>query len=124
MTLKKFLSLMSGLTFLLFLVFIFIFNVINPETSTWLGFTLFYFSLFLCLSGVFIIFGYLLRKKFSKKTINFYLIRDSFRQSFLFSFLIISTLFMLAENLFSWTNIIILVIILSIIEYILINEKK
>jgi hypothetical protein len=31
---------------------------------------------------------------------------------------------MLAQNIFSWLNISLLIIILSIIEYILINEKK
>ena len=73
--------------------------------------------------GIIALIGFLLRKKFSKNTLDFYLVKTSFRQSFLFSFLITTVLFMLAEHIFSWLNILILIIILSIIEYLLINKK-
>jgi hypothetical protein len=124
MSLKKYLSLMSVITIITWGVFVFIVLNIDPEVSNWLGFLLFYFSLFIPLSGSLTIIGFLIRKRFSKKIMNTYLIKTSFRQSFLFSFLVVSILFMLAESLFSWLNIAILIIALSIIEYVLINEKK
>lgn len=124
MTLKKFLLSITGLTLLSLIIFLIIAFSIDPKQSNWAGFFLFYFSLFLFLSGILAIFGFTLRKKIVKNNFDFYLIKTSFRQSFLFSFLIIATLFMIAERLFSWLNIIILIIILTIIEYILINEKK
>ncbi len=123
MSLKKYLLTMSGLTLLLWIIFIWLINSINPETTNWFGFAFFYFSLFLSLSGTMALIGFLIRKRFSKTTLNFYLVKTSFRQSFIFSFLITTVLFMLAEHIFSWLNILILIIILSIIEYLLINKK-
>ncbi len=123
MSLKKYLLAMSSLTILLWIVFIWLISSINPETTNWFGFAFFYFSLFLSLSGTIALIGFLFRKKLSKNTLDFYLVKTSFRQSFLFSFLITTVLFMLAEHIFSWLNILILIIILSIIEYLLINKK-
>ena len=124
MSLRKYLLTMSSLTILLWIIFICLINSINPETSNFFGFAFFYFSLFLSLSGTISLIGFLIRKKISKNTLDFYLVKTSFRQSFLFSFLISAVLFMLAEHIFSWLNIFILIIILSIIEYLLINNKK
>jgi len=124
MTLKKCLLTMTSLTLLLWAIFIFLIIAINPETANWLTLTLIYFSLFLSLSGLITIISFIIRKKINKKELPFYLIKTSFRQSFSFAFLIVATLFMLAQNLFSWLNILIIIIILSIIEYIFINENK
>lgn len=124
MTLKKCLLTMVSLTLLLWSIFIFLIIVINPETANWIALSLIYFSLFLSLSSLITIISFIIRKKINKKELPFYLIKTSFRQSFSFAFLIIATLFMLAQNLFSWFNILIIIIILSIIEYIFINEKK
>lgn len=124
MTLKKYLLSFSSVVLLTWIIFIFLITTINPETSNWLSFALFYFSLFLAIGGTINVFGLLIRRRLLKNMLNFHLAKDSFRQSFLFSFLLVSILFMLAENLFSWLNILIIIIILSIIEYILINDSK
>ncbi len=124
MTLKKCLLTMMSLTLLLWAIFIFLIIVINPETANSLILALIYFSLFLSLSGLITIISFIIRKKINKKELPFYLIKTSFRQSFSFAFLIVAILFMLAQSLFSWLNILIIIIILSIIEYIFINEKK
>lgn len=124
MTLKKYLLSFSAIVLLTWGIFIFLAMMIDPETSNWLSFVLFYFSLFLALGGTINIFGLLLRRRLLKNSLNFHLAKSSFRQSFLFSFLLVSSLFMLAENLFSWLNILILIIILSIIEYVLISDSK
>lgn len=124
MTLKKCLLTMISLTLLLWVIFVFLIIVVNPETATWLTLSLIYFSLFLSLSGLITIISFIIRVKINKKELPFHLIKISFRQSFSFAFLIVATLFMLAQNLFSWLNILIIIIILSIIEYIFINEKK
>ncbi len=124
MSLKKYLISMTTATIITWLLFIFIMNKIDPEITNWIGFLFFYFALFLALSGTIAILGFIIRKKIIKETLIFYSVKNSFRQSFLFSFLIVSVLFMLAENLFSWLNIIILIAILSILEYILISKTK
>jgi len=115
---------MTGLTLLSWAISIFLINSINPETTNWIGFIFFYFSLFLSLSGSLALIGFIIRKKTMKEALDLYIVKTSFRQAFLFSCLITATLFMLGEHLFSWLNILILIIILSIIEYLLINKQK
>lgn len=123
MTLRKYLISMSFLSLLLWAVFVFIAKSVNPEITNWFGFFLFYISLFFALSSTLTIFGFVFRLVFSKKNLLFNSVRSSFRQSFLLSFLLIAILIMLAENIFSWLNIIIVILILSIVEYIFISEK-
>ncbi len=124
MSLKNYLLTMTGASLLSWAIFIFVLNFTSPETTSWIIFALFYFSLFLSLSGIFTLLGFIIRQKMFHKSLAFYSVKASFRQSFLFSFLLIAILFMLAQNIFSWLNISLLIIILAIIEYILINEKK
>ena len=124
MSLKKYLIATTALTLLSWAIFIFLLNFTSPETNSWIIFSLFYFSLFLALNGFFTLIGFIIRRKIFHKSLTFYSLRSASRQSFLFSFLIIALLFMLAQNIFSWFNIFLLVAILAIIEYILIQEKK
>ncbi len=124
MSLKKYLLSMAGLTLLSWGIFIFLMNSIDPKVTNWVGFVFFYFSLFLALSGTLALIGFIIRKKTMKEVLDFHIVNTSFRQAFLFSVLITATLFMLGEHLFSWINIIILIIILSITEYLLINKQK
>lgn len=124
MSLKKYLLSMAGLTLLSWGIFIFLMNSIDPKVTNWVGFVFFYFSLFLALSGTLALIGFIIRKKTMKEALDFHIVNTSFRQAFLFSVLITATLFMLGEHLFSWINIIILIIILSITEYLLINKQK
>jgi len=114
---------MSFLSLLLWAVFVFIASVIDPNITNWFGFFLFYLSLFFALSSALTILGFVFRMIFSKKSLLFNSVRSSFRQSFLLSFLFVAILLMLAENIFSWLNIVIVVLILSIVEYIFISEK-
>ncbi len=118
MNLKKYLLAMSILSLVSWAIFIFLINTINPESSDYLGFFIFYYSFFVALSSSLIILSFLIKKKF-----NIGSNKKSFRQSLLISILITAILFMLAESLFSWLNIGLLILILSIIEYSLINNK-
>jgi len=112
MSLKKYLLSMTGLTLLSWGIFIFLMTSIDPKITNWVGFVFFYFSLFLALSGTLALIGFIIRKKIVKEVLDFCIVKTSFRQAFLFSILITATLFMLGEHLFSWINIIILIIIL------------
>lgn len=123
MSLRNYLSFMTLLSLFLWFIFVFLARAIDPEITNWVGFVLFYSSLFLALSGSLTVFGFFTRSLFSRKNLKINLVRTSFRQSFLFSFLFISILFMLAENLFSWLNVIIIILILSILEYIFMSDK-
>jgi hypothetical protein len=105
-------------------VFIFILNMIDPTTTNFLGFVIFYLSLFLALSGTIAVVGSFIRFKIMKKELVFNSVKTAFRQSFLFSFLIVAILYLLAEKLFSWLNLFLLIVILSVVEFLMISYKQ
>jgi hypothetical protein len=104
--------------------FIFVLNTVNPEITNWLGFVLFYSSLFLAVSGLAAIVGFLVRFWLLKQKLAFYSVNSAFRQSFLFALLIISVLLLLANNLFTILNVLLLVVIITLIEFFLISHRK
>ncbi|MFA5109627.1 MAG: hypothetical protein WC458_03725 [Patescibacteria group bacterium] len=124
MTLKNYLWVMSTLTAVCWGIFIFVANLVDPETTNWLGFLLFYLALFASLSGTITLIGFLVRFVALKKELAFNLVKIAFRQSFLFSFFIVSLLILKAQNLFSWLNLFLLVIIFTILELFLVGHKK
>ncbi len=121
MTLKGYSSIMFITTTICWLLWLVIVNQVDPEVTNWLGFSLFYFSLFLSLLGTASLLGFVIRFIAMKQELVFRLVKDAFRQSFLLSFLIIASLFLLSMKLFSWTNVALLVLSLSILEFILLN---
>ncbi|MCF7820440.1 MAG: hypothetical protein K9M44_03155 [Candidatus Pacebacteria bacterium] len=124
MTLKKYLSLMIIATLVCWATFIFVLNTINPEITNFLGFLFFYASLFLAVSGTASILGFVIRFWLLRQKLAFYSVKTAFRQAFLFGVLIILSLIFLANNLFTWTNIIFIVIILSLLEFFFISYKR
>ncbi|PIR13078.1 hypothetical protein COV49_03380 [Candidatus Falkowbacteria bacterium CG11_big_fil_rev_8_21_14_0_20_39_10] len=95
---------------------------VNPETTNWLGFSLFYLALFLSLAGTAAIIGFLVRFIFLKRQLAFRAVKIAFRQSFIFAFLITTSLVLLAYDLFTWLNLVLLVVGLSALEYFLISH--
>ena len=124
MTLKNYLWVMSVLTLICWGIFIFVAKLVDPTATNWIGFALFYFSLFLTLSGTCALFGFVFRFVALKKELAFNLVKLAFRQSFLFSLFIVFVLFLKAHNLFNWLNLFLLVIIFTILELFLISYKK
>ncbi len=121
MTLRSYLIMMIAATSLCWAAFVFVIWTVNPFITNRLGFFLFYLSLFLALAGSAAIIGFLIRFIVLKRELAFRAVKIAFRQSFLFSFLIVATLFLLAKDLFSWLNLLFLIIGLSILEYFLIS---
>lgn len=124
MTLRSYLTIMIITTICSWFVFFVVLNIVNPETTNWIGFVLFYFSLFLSITGTSAILGFLVRFIGLRHELAFCAVKIAFRQSFLFAFLIIISLFLLANDLFTWVNLILLIIGLSILEFFLISDKS
>lgn len=124
MSLRLYLIIMFIATGLCWLAFIFIIRTVNPEITNWVGFVLFYLSLFLSLVGSFSLVGFLVRFIGLKREFINYSVKAAFRQAFLFSFCIISVLFLLAANLFSWLNVVLLVVGLSVLEFFIISYGR
>ncbi len=124
MTLRGYLITMLSATLICWFCWIFVIITINPTETNWIGFLLFYLSLFLALIGTAAICGFIIRFIALKQELVFRLVKDAFRQSFLFAFLIIASLYLLSQNLFSWLNLFFLVMGLSIFELFLLSYEK
>lgn len=124
MTLKSYLFVMSALTAFCWGIFIFVASLVDPTMTNWLGFVLFYISLFLALSGTSALVGFIFRFVALKKELAFNLVKIAFRQSFLFSLFVIFLLVLKSQQLFNWLNLFLLVIIFAILELFFISYKK
>jgi hypothetical protein len=106
------------------ITFTVVLNMIDPLTTNWVGFLLFYISLFLSLMGTISIVGFLIRFACLKHELAFRAVKAAFRQSFLFAFLIVAVLFLSSRDLLTWLNLFLLVASLSLIEYFLISYDR
>ncbi len=124
MTLRGYSMIMIFATSVCWIVWGMIISMVDPEMTNWIGFTLFYFSLFLALLGTSALVGFFIRIIAMKQELVFRLVKDSFRQSFLFSFLILASLLLLSKDLFTWLNVTFLVLALSILEFFLLSYEQ
>jgi hypothetical protein len=102
--------------------FLFVINAVNPEMTNWIGFALFYISLFLAIVGTAAIIGFLVRFIFLKKELAHSSVIIAFRQSILFALVLVVSLMLLAKNLFTWLNLVLLIAAISTLEYFLISS--
>lgn len=124
MTLKKYLMVTAVATAICWTVFLFIASVVNPELTSWLGFSLFYLALFMAISGTASLIGFLVRFVALRHELVFYAVKVAYRQSFMFAFFIIITLILLSQNLFTWLNLLMLVAVFVILEMVMIHLQK
>ena len=121
MSLRLYLFIMTALTALCWLAFIYVSRLVNPETTNATGFFLFYLSLFFSLIGAAAIIGFLVRFVFLARELAMAKVKIAFRQSFLFSGFVVALLALLARGLLNWLNLIILIVGLSALEFFLLN---
>ena len=124
MSLRLYLFIMTALTALCWLAFIYVIRLVNPETTNATGFFLFYLSLFLSLSGTTAIIGFLVRFVIFAHELAVEKVKIAFRQSFLFSGFVVVALLLLARGLLNWLNLIILIVGLSALEFFLLSYGK
>ncbi|MFA5184785.1 MAG: hypothetical protein WC456_04670 [Patescibacteria group bacterium] len=124
MTLGKYLWVMSVLTAICWGIFFFVASLVDPTATNWLGFLLFYLSLFISLSGTGALVGFFVRFVALRKELAFNLVKVAFRQSFLFSLFVVILLVLKSQNLANWLNLSLLVVIFTILELFLISYQK
>lgn len=124
MTLKNYILAMTFLTAICWGFFIFVMNMINPFSTNWLGFLLFYTTLTVSLIGTASIIGLGTRFFFAKDQAVFNSVKNSFRQSFLLSTFIVFLLILKSAEFFSWLNLVLLIILFTILEILLSSKKK
>lgn len=124
MTLKKYLMVTALATALCWTIFLFVASVINPETTSLLGFLLFYLALFMSISGTASLIGFLVRFVALRHELVFYAVKIAYRQSFMFALFIIIILILLSQNLFTWLNLIMLIAVFLISEMFMVHSQK
>jgi len=115
---------MLGMTTLSWLMFGYVVWTVNPEETNSVGFSLFYSTLFLASLSTTAIIGFLVRFIALRQELAFRLVKEAFRQSFLFALLISVSLYLLSRDLFTWLNLFFLVIGLSLLEFFLLSYEK
>ncbi|MFH1412614.1 MAG: hypothetical protein ABIG10_01120 [bacterium] len=121
MSLRSYLSLMILATVICIIGLGIVLATIDPFSTNWPGFILFYSSLFLTIIGIFSILGFTVRFVALRRQLVVHSVVISFRQAFLAAFVIASTLFLLSKDLFSWMNVLLLIIGFSALEFLLIS---
>jgi len=124
MTLKKYLNLMLILTLICWLIWIFVLFFINPDETGFIGFILFYFSLFLAILGTLAIFGFIIRARIIKKGHIFKQVETSFRQGIWLSVFIIGLLLLQEFSLLRWWNCLVLFLFLTFLEFFFLSSRK
>ncbi|MCK5062095.1 hypothetical protein KAR28_06145 [Candidatus Parcubacteria bacterium] len=124
MTLKTYLTIMIMMTLLCWSAWAIVLFTIDPSLTNWIGLTLFYSSLFLSIIGSAAIIGFLLRFVILKQKLAWQIVKEAFRQSFLFAFLIVISLILLSHNLFTWLNLFFLIAGLTILEFFMLSMEK
>jgi len=124
MSLKQYLFVMIFATVLAWIGWIIVINSVNPETSGLEGITLFYVSLLLALVGTFAVLGFGLRSLTQKEELPYRLVLLSFRQSLFFSLLIVGVLMLKASQALRWWNVLLLVIVLTLMEFVALSLHR
>lgn len=124
MTLKSYLLSMSLATGVCWGLFFYVIAMIDPEKTNWIGFFLFYLTLFFSLVGLIALIGFIIRFIALKRELAFRAVKEAFRQSFLFAFFVVAILFLLSQDYFNWLNVVFLIIGLSVLEFFLISYNK
>lgn len=96
----------------------------DPQQINFLGFSIFYLSLFLGLSGTIFLVSDRLRAIILKKQLIFTRLRTSVRQAVFFTILILCWAFLKSQALLQWWNLLLLILILTVLEFFFISSQK
>jgi len=116
MTFKNFLIVMLIGTLGAWLAWAVILFSIDPVETSVIGFIFFYTTLVIALVGTFTIIGTSIRVLFRKKVVISRHVTTAFRQSILFSFLLIGTLIMISQDLLRWWSLVFFILVATLIE--------
>lgn len=100
-----------------------IFNF-DPFETGFLGFSVFYLTLFLGLSGLIFLFSIFIKAKLIKKQTPYQRLNVSLRHSIFFAVLFVFWAFLKSQGLLRWWNLLLLILILTTLEFFFISQKK
>lgn len=122
MSLRQYLILVSIGTLIGFATLIVVLFAVNPNEAGLLGFLLFYLSLSVTLIGAVSLVGFGIRMiLYRHENIILREVTAAFRQACFFSIIVIASLILARENLLTWWNALILILILTVLEFFLVS---
>lgn len=124
MSLKQLGLIVSGATVIFWLCLAFVLLEVDPFTSGKLGIIVFYLSLFFALLGSFFVPITLVRRIINKEELEYNIVKASIRQSIFFSFTIVVVLFLQSKHFLTWWNLLFLVLLVTLAEYLFLSVKK
>ncbi|PIT88801.1 MAG: hypothetical protein COU29_00255 [Candidatus Magasanikbacteria bacterium CG10_big_fil_rev_8_21_14_0_10_36_32] len=125
MSLRQYLMTMAAATALSWSVWILTIFYFDPNTVGAIGLFIFYISLFLSILGTVSTIGFLIRMKLTQNDeLVFRHIKKTFKQGFILSVFVITTLMLLQHNLLTWWNFVLLSALYLFIEGIIFTNRK
>ncbi len=121
MTLRSYLMVMTIATLIFWLALGLIIINIDPTTESWVGIGLFYIILMCAITGTGAIIGFIIRFFALKQGLIPQSVLIAFRQALLAAVLASSVLFLFSRDLFSWLNLLLLLLALSGLEFFLLS---
>jgi hypothetical protein len=117
MTLRQYVVAMLLATFGSWGGWLLVVTSLDPVTAGWLGFGLFYVTLFVACLGTFALVGVGVRLRLVRQEPALGQVTIAFRQAVSFSALVLAALFLQSKGLLTWWNMLLLVAALTLVEF-------
>lgn len=124
MSLKQLIITVLGATLIVWVSWFFVLFEVDPTASGKTGVIFFYLSLFLAVWGTLFILFSLFKKRFNKNELEHNIVKVSFRQSIFFALTVVGVLFLQSRNFLTWWNLILLILGVSLLEYLFLSFKR
>jgi len=124
MNVRQFIVLMAAVTVFSWGGWLAVIFFVNPEAASTIGFFLFYLSLFFAITGTLALIGFFIRFIFSKQFLTFEKVQIAFRQALFFGIIFVGYLYLQANHMLTWLNALLLVFLLTVLEFLIISLKK
>jgi Ca2+/Na+ antiporter len=97
---------------------------LKPDQASWLGFTLFFLSLFLALASISGLLGYLVRRLVTAREFGPYTVRTSLRQGIMLGIFFVTLLLLQLMRIYQWWIAIILIVLCASFELVFLSYDK
>ncbi|MFA5022128.1 MAG: hypothetical protein WC508_03550 [Patescibacteria group bacterium] len=124
MSFRVFLLLVIAGTILAWLAWGMVIFYFDPSQAGIAGFTIFYLTLFLGLSGLLFLIINSIKTKIGKDQLLLYRIRISLRHAIMFSVIVLGWALLKTQGLLRWWNFLLLVLVLALLEFFFISTQK
>jgi len=124
MTLKQYLLGMIAGTLVSWGALSLVINYLNPELAGNMGLAFLYLSLFLSIAGTVTLIGFTWRFFLHKDEMLYRQVSVSFRQGVMIGLAVVIALFLQANKLLTWWNLLLLIIGLTVLEFLALSARR